>query len=511
MLNVIASVKVWPVVLGGVAVAVAVVLAVLSSSGEPESVVQPVGEEHAALPPEPADPGPSDDVVAEVDAALAAAARESGPARTRRTGLVTLPLEDEIRIKISRDGLVTYGDLEVRAKKNVPPYQQSDRLSILEGLFVAADAARDFESPSQPSTRNLLLDFDGNVPWWLIRFAGHLVADPAVRIYRVHWSVLPADGGAEAGLPIFFLTDRGLAVSGHRLYGNPRPRVALIRESGDGVTTVRFLGVKLGHGEAGLLKLEERVPALFEAIPDADFLIDPRADVPVADVVRALDLIPGELRFGHTMVTNGLENLVWLSSSSEEALQLLRNELEVWKLDYDGALLDAYGDPSGGFLEFLTAHRTAEEIVGLYERLLARKSEDLPEIRRLLTRQKFQFREIRQLDEKARLDRFILLGLARGYLARKQEGDCLSAATLAGLVATASPRLAYTPSWWTCQFLVVRGLIGHAEQTEDRVFLTEAQALLEILGTLATVAGTPYSKEFEAIEQEAERVAGWMR
>jgi len=505
--------KTWFALLGGGAILVAVLLAILASSGEPDpgAPVEPLREAPATPRSESAESQATGDLVAEAGDPEVPGSQESGPARTRRTDLVPLPLEDEIRIEVSRDGRITYGDKKAKAVKGGRYWEMIAQSRIVEELFVAADSFRDLENPSQPSTRNLLLDFDGDVPWWVLRVALSMPADPAVRIYRIHWSVLPEEGETRAGLPVFFPKDRGLAKTRVRLYGSPRPRVALIREVGDGATTVRFLGRDLGRGESGFAALKKRLPALYEELPESDLLIDPWPDVPVSDVVRALDLIPGELRAGNCMDLKGLEEIPGFSQTSEETVELLRAALQAWELEYDGDLLAEDGDLSAGFQGFLSARRTADEIVRLFERALARNAEDLPEIRKLLTNHEFTNRMVRQLGAKARLERGILLGLARGYLARRLDGDCLRAATLAGLVATASPRRQYTRSWWTCQFLVIRALFGRAERMEDRAPLSEGLTLVELLEKLAAVAKTPYTEELDALKEEAERVARWLR
>jgi hypothetical protein len=403
---------------------------------------------------------------------------------------VPLPIADSVTIDIAGSGRIT-----VDGEAPAPD-------ALLERLFAEANRKRDLDHPMQPSEWSLVLRADPAAPWRAVRAVTEVAAHPDVRLYRIYWAAVRE--GVEVGLPMFLPKDRGLARTKIRVIEPPRLHILLAREEGAGRKTVDYPFNAVGTDEAGLRRLSEDVSKWLDRVPKLQVEVDPEDDVPIGDLVRTLDHVPNPGGWNLPPI-NGLTELAFALAPIEAAPKLLRAALaDVTTAKPPEDLLDDAEGLTPAFASFLDEHLAPGVQVSLFERIAVPNPEDRPRFRALLANTSLPRGALLGIAERGRLDPRILVGLARALLATRDGTDALGAATLAALVTKGTPRDRYTKGWWYREVLLLRGLVGYAEERHNGSAVDLALSRFEIWEKLGGLDRSPYASELRELRKRAQ-------
>ncbi len=161
--------------------------------------------------------------------------------------------------------------------------------SLRERLFIQADLSRAWDHPSQPSNTPAVITADGRVRWRTVQYVMQACADPAVRIWKIHFAVTTPDGEGTLDVPL--PRDRGIMSREMQPEEKPKFKVELKRIRGEQVTRVELMGQRLGTDDFD--RLARLLEGMVEEFPDATVELHAWAAVPFHHVVLALDQIRG--------------------------------------------------------------------------------------------------------------------------------------------------------------------------------------------------------------------------
>jgi len=160
---------------------------------------------------------------------------------------------------------------------------------LTEYLQEHAEDARELDVKTTPSRRAVLLSADREAWWRDVQWLLQACADKSVRIYRVYLAVKDADGDP-AVLPVILPKDP--TVPREEV---PTLNVELRHMDDEAETRIKLLDSILRPGDRGrgFAELDWRIGRILENNVGLPASLDCRADIPVVDAVRTLDIFRG--------------------------------------------------------------------------------------------------------------------------------------------------------------------------------------------------------------------------